>query len=76
MKKNFVKVIFVSLFVVGMGYNVYQSKSEVNLSDLLLDNVEALARNENPDCPNGCVDDSGGCWCYTYYKYFREANHG
>ena len=29
-------------------------------------NIEALAVGEiNPDCPDGCVEDSGSCFCFV-----------
>jgi hypothetical protein len=42
----------------------------VDLSDLALTNVEALAYGEGT-CPNGCVDGNGGCYCYVWYSYYK-----
>ena len=42
------------------GWNYQQSKQNVELSDLALENVEALASGEYSDCPNGCYDN--GSW--------------
>lgn len=42
------------------------------MSDLALDNVEALANDEGDgmlDCPNGCLDKTGHCFCYGYHPY-------
>ena len=37
-------------------------------------NVEALASGEiNPDCPNGCVEGEGGCFCFKDYPELKEA---
>ena len=56
------------------GWNYQQSKQNVELSDLALENVEALASGEvNPACPNGCVDNGDGCFCYTWYWGYKEA---
>ena len=55
------------------GFSVYEQS---NVSDLLNANVEALARDEiDPDCPNGCWADGGGCWCRWWYETYREAEH-
>lgn len=71
------KKLFVALFVAAIGllagYNMYQTQSEMVMTDLALANVEALAMNENLDCPNGCLSELGdGCWCYSYYPYNKE----
>ena len=43
------------------------------MSELMLANVEALANDENPMCPNGCFDDGDGCLCYHWFPTYREA---
>ena len=51
MKKKFFSVAIVAAIALGAGWNVMQSENEVNLSDLALSNVEALAQNEGlPEC--------------------------
>ena len=56
MKKKILSGIFALALLVATGYGVSQTmKSDVNLSDLALSNVEALARNE-----------SGGDYCDIY----------
>lgn len=55
-------------------YNVHKVQTEVVLSDTQLKNVEALASGEiNPDCPNGCVEGEGGCFCFEDYPQYKEA---
>jgi hypothetical protein len=71
------KKIFGSLAVLAIAamaaINVSVNSRDNGLADVSLANVEALA-NENPDCPNGCLDQAGtGCWCYIYYPYVKEA---
>lgn len=46
------KIIFVSFVVVAMGYSLIKTKinSHEGMSDLMLANIEALARNEGSDC--------------------------
>lgn len=43
MKNRLIKLAFVALFGIAVSYSVYYSKSETKISDLALDNVEALA---------------------------------
>ena len=58
MKKNILKVAFVVAFVAAAGYTAYNSQKEVELSDLAMENVEALADEEWTD---------GNCWWVTRY---------
>lgn len=43
MKKNILKVAFIIAFAMITGYGVHTSQTQADLSDLALDNVEALA---------------------------------
>lgn len=43
MRDRLIKFAFVVFFSIGASYSVYSSKSETKISDLALDNVEALA---------------------------------
>ena len=47
MKKNILKLVFVSAFALVAGYNIYASRQKVEMSDLAIANVEALASGEN-----------------------------
>ena len=74
-KKIFGVIAFVAI-ATAAGWNYQQNKQEVELSDLALANVEALAAGEGVcilDCPNGCLTDSGICFCYGYHPY-KEAS--
>ena len=54
----------------AFGFNNTDSNTEeVAVTDLISANTEALAY-----CPNGCVDDCGGCDCNGWHKY-REYGH-
>jgi hypothetical protein len=44
--KKWMGIMFIGMLAATAGYNVYASQNEAKLSDLMLDNVEALA-NEN-----------------------------
>ncbi len=43
MKKNILKIVFASAFALVAGYSVYASQQKVGLSELAMENVEALA---------------------------------
>ena len=79
MKRNILNITFIAAVVVAAGYTAYsQSQKEVALSDLTLNNVEALATNESGDDCNGCYTTTlefckfwgwGGCIGDNYYQY-------
>ena len=76
MKKQLIKVAFVAAIAVACGLNVFNSQKSETLSEVALANVEALADvdpNINPECPNGCLDDGEGCYCYHQYADYKEA---
>lgn len=57
MKKFMMKATLIAAFVVVAGYGVYTSqKSQIELSDTALANVEALAQYEQPNVEE-CVED-------------------
>ena len=68
MKKKFLGVIAIAVIALAVALNVNVKSNDYGLSDLALDNVEALA-SINPFCLNGCVDRSGECICYGSHPY-------
>ena len=56
MKKKIFGVALIAAMAVAAGWNFNQSKNEVELSDLALANVEALAQGES----------GGNSWCCGY----------
>lgn len=76
MKKNILKIAFVAAFTFVVGYGVYTAKAETALlSDIALDNVEALAGGETETCPKGCVSGGSGCYCNGgWHSYCQESN--
>jgi hypothetical protein len=74
--KKFLKYAFVAALVTVAGYGVYASQKSNAMSDLMLANVEALARYEvNPDCPNGCTSSLNSyCHCFKIYRDMREVH--
>lgn len=65
MKKKVLSGLFALAFLATVGFGVNKSmKSDANLSDLTLSNVEALANGEgspNLECSTLCTDE----WCGT-----------
>jgi hypothetical protein len=58
--------LLAAILGVVVSYTVYSSKTDVSLSDLALENVEALASGEGGgsyDCCNTCK----GAFCGTFY---------
>ncbi|MBQ8529987.1 MAG: NVEALA domain-containing protein [Parabacteroides sp.] len=73
MTKRILSVITFVAVVAVAGWNYNQNTIE--LSELTLNNVEALASGEGDgmtDCPNGCLTPAGVCFCYGYHP-FEEA---
>lgn len=65
MKKLMIIISSVAIILVG-GYSVYSSQNNMELSDLTLANVEAIAGYEDPDLGITCNKDKytspGRCW--------------
>lgn len=59
MKKKILRVSIMVVIAITAGWNISQSENEVKLSDLALENVEALTREEaggdlkSYPCPHG-----------------------
>lgn len=76
MKKKIFGVAFIAAMAVAAGWNFNQSKNEVDLSDLALANVEALANIEWGDghCDGCRKSEDHICWssgtdgCMGYRK--------
>lgn len=69
-------LLFLILVVLCVCFGSQQGNElkSLEMDQLLLNNVEALANNEeNPLCPNGCFDNGKGCYCYQWYPTYREA---
>ena len=49
MKKKILGVAVIAIVALSAGWNINQCDSVIQLSDLALDNVEALASGEGPD---------------------------
>ena len=64
MKKNIFKLVFASAFALVAGYSIYASQKKVEMSDLAMANVEALASGEVIVGPWYCA---GSGYCYDSY---------
>lgn len=49
MKKKIVSAVFIAAIAIAAGYTMQQNAEKNDMSDIVLANVEALARGENPD---------------------------
>lgn len=80
MKKNFLKYGFVAAFALVAGYGVYASQQKVEMSDLAMANVEALAQGESSEeftsktCCIAVWDNTScsGCDGHTYSYAIRQ----
>lgn len=63
MKKKLLSVLGVVAMMTLVAYASQVNNEEAELSDMALENAEALAQDINPDCPNGCLIDPGSCKC-------------
>ena len=63
MKKNILKATFVAAFALIAGFNVYNAQNVGTVSDILLENVDALAYPvyENGGHAYDCNPTSGSC---------------
>ena len=66
MKKNILKLVFASAFALVAGYSIYASQKKVEMSDLAMANVEALASGEVIVGPWYCAVSG---YCYDSYTH-------
>ena len=72
MKKKIITVAAViSFLILATSYSLFSTENKP-ASSVTQQNIEALTRTINPDCPNGCVEGKDGCWCYKRYKEYSE----
>jgi len=69
--KNLIKTVFAVAFTLVAGYSVYSaSHTDANVSNLLLDNIEALASEGSSTCyPTWCnktCKKNGSTYTYQY----------
>ncbi len=80
MKKNILKLVFASAFALVAGYSVYNSQQNVEMSDLAMANVEALASGESGGYHITCYSGSGSsflCKCSTCtWQYIGTSTQG
>lgn len=73
MKNLIKKIIFAVAITIAISYGIYHSQTKATLPDILLANVEALARYELPEvditCEGEWNEGSGTCWVYTVDCY-------
>ena len=70
MKKKLFSVLSAMAIMALVAYASQASNEEAVLSDIALENAEALAYHINPKCPDGCLEPPG--YCYRYKEYELE----
>jgi hypothetical protein len=73
MKKKFLGLVAIGVIAAVAAWNVSRNMNETAMSDTVLENVEALAEEINPACPNGCVANGNGCDCNGWWPCYDEA---
>lgn len=78
MKRNILKVTLIIAFVCAVGYNVYNSKKTVTMSELALANVEALAADEGLtlDCDGSLMVKCEKSCSVCYRTWSAIGGHG
>ncbi|MDR1379883.1 MAG: NVEALA domain-containing protein [Tannerella sp.] len=69
MKKILFTIFAVAVIAVAAGLNVMQSRSEAVLSDVALENIEALAQSEGGAGPL-CINNSWSI-CVIFYSPYE-----
>lgn len=76
--KKIMKIAIVAIVAAVAGYGIYDSQMKIEMSELTLANVEALAAGESADECSGCIRNSlyfckffgwGGCFGDPMYHY-------
>jgi len=72
MKRTFINISVLAGISIVIGSNLNKNETKVELSELTLANIEALAHDESGE--GDCLTESGsGCWNgYRYYPYYKE----
>ena len=67
MKKKFFKLTLAMAFAAVAGYGIYANQTkEQTMSDIMLENVEALARDESGSSVS-CCENCRGAYCGVFY---------
>lgn len=80
MKKDFLKFVFAAVFALAAGYSVFVSQQKVEMSDLAMANIEALAQGETSEeftdrtCCEAVWENSScsGCDGHSYSYAIRK----
>lgn len=76
--KKIMKIAIVAIVATVAGYGIYDNQMKTRMSELTLENVEALAAWESTDECSGCIKNSlsfckffgwGGCFGDSMYHY-------
>jgi hypothetical protein len=78
MKKKFFGIMIVAIITIIAGWNISRSINNSSLTDLALNNIEALADLEDTTSCTlwGCISDYWyDCHVYVYGNYVRTCEH-
>ena len=67
MKHNFFKIALVAAVVVTVGYGVYENQRQETMSDVMIENVEALAYCEVSSKYTGARPYTEGNRCFCFH---------
>lgn len=72
MKRIFINISLLAGISIVIGSNLNKNETKVELSELTLANIEALAHDESGKVD--CLTESGsGCWNgYRYFPFYTE----
>lgn len=59
--KRIIGITLIAIIAVTVGWNFSQNQNKVELSELALANVEALANNEDDGVSRPCPESGGTC---------------
>lgn len=71
MKKKLLSILGVVAMLAMAAYASQANNEEVVISNMALENAEALAGDINPECPNGCLTDPSSCKCNGPHPYME-----
>lgn len=74
MKRTLINICFLAGISIVIGSNLIKNETKVELSELTLANIEALAHDESGE--GDCLTEYGdGCWDgYRYFPHYKEKN--
>lgn len=85
MKKNIIRTVLGAVLLAVAGYGLYMNQTKETMSDVMLANLEALARYELPEveivCNRNDYTAPGQCWrtngdCFRLGQWYTQCVFG